>query len=313
MRVFVPALAPAQPGPWLPCPASITVPGSSSRPSNLCVGFSCRAPVSLTAAILVLDAELQACAFSPEAQCKVPTTPNANRILEEDVDEEGQLVPAAGAEDPSAAFSGLLNEGNLYLLADRSKVQSVHPPSQPGHLPRALCTFCTPSSGFNSLPFLPRPRQGREAGPGLRLCAAADGGWVRRHLPDGRRLGKQGGCVQAHGRGASGHELPTRHDSFQDRRRSEEGTRVGEGAFREVAAFLLDRPPAAAKATPLSGEEAVGPGFSGVPLTLLARCDDDVFPAQGAPATAAATSMISSPPWLTRCRRPPSSGPCSSL
>ncbi|XP_019160419.1 PREDICTED: phosphatidylinositol 4-kinase gamma 2-like isoform X2 [Ipomoea nil] len=43
------------------------------------------------------------------------------------------------------------------------------------------------------------------------------------------------------------------------------GTRVGEGAFREVAAFLLDHP----KTGPRSGGEI---GFSGVPPTVMVQC-----------------------------------------
>ena len=46
------------------------------------------------------------------------------------------------------------------------------------------------------------------------------------------------------------------------------GTRVGEGAFREVAAYLLDHP---------ENEEAAE-GFAGVPPTTMVRCDYSVMP-----------------------------------
>lgn len=48
------------------------------------------------------------------------------------------------------------------------------------------------------------------------------------------------------------------------------GTRVGEGAFREVAAYVLDHNP--------SGVDKLNrEGFSGVPLTVLACCSDEHF------------------------------------
>ncbi|KAJ4821099.1 Phosphatidylinositol 4-kinase gamma 4 [Rhynchospora pubera] len=46
------------------------------------------------------------------------------------------------------------------------------------------------------------------------------------------------------------------------------GTRVGEGAIREVAAYLLDHP----LSGPRSSEDSDVIGFSGAPLTVLVRC-----------------------------------------
>lgn len=50
------------------------------------------------------------------------------------------------------------------------------------------------------------------------------------------------------------------------------GTRVGEGAFREVAAYILDHPKGGPQ--PFSFDKT---GFSGVPPTILARCLHDGF------------------------------------
>ncbi|GKU89092.1 hypothetical protein SLEP1_g3282 [Rubroshorea leprosula] len=50
------------------------------------------------------------------------------------------------------------------------------------------------------------------------------------------------------------------------------GTRVGEGAFREVAAYLLDHPMAGARSL-YNGEK----GFSGVPPTMMVKCLHKAF------------------------------------
>lgn len=50
------------------------------------------------------------------------------------------------------------------------------------------------------------------------------------------------------------------------------GTKVGEGAFREVAAYLLDHPRSGPRL--LSGEVV---GFAGVPPTIMARCSHEGF------------------------------------
>ncbi|KAI4372636.1 hypothetical protein MLD38_010840 [Melastoma candidum] len=50
------------------------------------------------------------------------------------------------------------------------------------------------------------------------------------------------------------------------------GTRVGEGALREVAAFILDHPRSGPRV--LTGELM---GFSGVPPTVMARCLHEGF------------------------------------
>ncbi|XP_077212559.1 phosphatidylinositol 4-kinase gamma 4-like [Tasmannia lanceolata] len=52
------------------------------------------------------------------------------------------------------------------------------------------------------------------------------------------------------------------------------GTRVGEGAFREVAAYLLDHPKSGRRSYSYSSDEF---GFSGVPPTVLIRCSHDGF------------------------------------
>ncbi|GJP49808.1 hypothetical protein CLOM_g8975 [Closterium sp. NIES-68] len=49
------------------------------------------------------------------------------------------------------------------------------------------------------------------------------------------------------------------------------GTRVGEGAYREVAAYLLDHPV----------NDGDSRGFAGVPPTTLVRCSSGFFPAAG--------------------------------
>lgn len=51
------------------------------------------------------------------------------------------------------------------------------------------------------------------------------------------------------------------------------GTRVGEGAFREVAAYLLDHPSSGRRS--FSKEDEIG--FSGVPPTVLVRCLHEGF------------------------------------
>lgn len=54
------------------------------------------------------------------------------------------------------------------------------------------------------------------------------------------------------------------------------GTRVGEGAYREVAAFLLDHPL----------RDGDSEGFAGVPPTAMVRCDSSVIPVPaGSPVT----------------------------
>ncbi|KAK1321468.1 hypothetical protein QJS10_CPA03g00882 [Acorus calamus] len=50
------------------------------------------------------------------------------------------------------------------------------------------------------------------------------------------------------------------------------GTRVGEGALREVAAYLLDHPKSGRR-TFLNGDV----GFSGVPPTVMVRCSQSGF------------------------------------
>lgn len=56
------------------------------------------------------------------------------------------------------------------------------------------------------------------------------------------------------------------------------GTRVGEGALREVAAYILDHPPAARRrSSSTSTADAGAPGFAGVPPTALVRCTHKAF------------------------------------
>lgn len=50
------------------------------------------------------------------------------------------------------------------------------------------------------------------------------------------------------------------------------GTRVGEGAYREVAAYILDHPIGGPR--PLTSDE---PGFAGVPPTMMIRCSHYAF------------------------------------
>lgn len=52
------------------------------------------------------------------------------------------------------------------------------------------------------------------------------------------------------------------------------GTRVGEGALREVAAYILDHPRAGRRR---STADAGAPGFAGVPPTALVRCTHKAF------------------------------------
>lgn len=53
------------------------------------------------------------------------------------------------------------------------------------------------------------------------------------------------------------------------------GTRVGEGALREVAAYILDHPPAGRRRS--STASAGAAGFAGVPPTALVRCTHKAF------------------------------------
>eukprot|EP01018_Ginkgo_biloba_P039564 Gb_09870 [translate_table: standard] len=50
------------------------------------------------------------------------------------------------------------------------------------------------------------------------------------------------------------------------------GTRVGEGAYREVAAYILDHPSGGPR--PLNSDE---PGFAGVPPTMIIQCSHSAF------------------------------------
>lgn len=265
--------------------------------SGIHVQISCRAPVSsVHASILPLDACLQACAFSPETQRKAPTTPNANRILEEDVDEEGQLVPAAGEGDSSVAFPDLLNTGNLYLLADRNQSKVYIRPASRGTCLELSVNYAPVLSDSTTSPSPLGLDAGAEqkylgGNPGSRASLV---GSVRQGLASGfaPQLTEDGSGGTYMMPDASGSKVavfkpmdeeplamncPRGMTPSKTGEGLKKGTRVGEGAFREVAAFLLDRPSPSAKATPLVDEEAAGPGFSGVPLTLLARCDDAVF------------------------------------